>query len=93
VRGAPTLVQHQVWSQAIPQYALGHERVVGAALRIESEHPGLYLGGQWRGGVSLGDCLTQGQQMAMRVVQERGVPNVASVRFTSDGADRMPLTV
>jgi len=93
VRGAPTLVQHQVWSQAIPQYALGHERVVGAALRIESEHPGLYLGGQWRGGVSLGDCLAQGQQLATRIVQERGVPSGASIRLTSDGAHRTPLAV
>ncbi len=74
VRGAPSLVRHQVWPQAIPQYALGHEQVVGAALRVESEHPGLYLGGQWRGGVSLGDCLAQGQQLATRMVQERGVP-------------------
>lgn len=74
VRGAPRFVRHQIWPQAIPQYALGHERVLAAALRVESEHPGLYLGGQWRGGVSLGDCLTQGQQLATRVMQERGVP-------------------
>lgn len=89
VRGAPTLVAHQIWPQAIPQYALGHERVVGAALRIESEHPGLYLGGQWRGGVSLGDCLAQGQHLAMRIVQERGVTS-GGRRGTPHG---MPLTV
>lgn len=74
VRGDPTFVRHQIWPQAIPQYALGHERVLAAALRIESEHPGFYLGGQWRGGVSLGDCLAQGHQLATRILQERGVP-------------------
>lgn len=93
VRAAPTLVQHQIWPQAIPQYALGHERVVGAALRIESEHPGFYLGGQWRGGVSLGDCLAQGQQLATRIVQERGAASGQSNRFSGEGAHRTPLAV
>lgn len=70
-RGEPMFVHHQRWMQAIPQYELGHEHVVSAAASIESALPGLYLTGQWRAGVALGDCITQGQSTAARVVAER----------------------
>lgn len=71
VQGDPVFVNHQRWMQAIPQYELGHDRVVSAAAGIESALPGLYLTGQWRAGVSLGDCIAQGQAAAARVVAER----------------------
>ncbi len=71
VQGDPVFVNHQRWMQAIPQYELGHDRVVSAAASIESALPGLYLTGQWRAGVSLGDCIAQGQAAAARVVAER----------------------
>jgi oxygen-dependent protoporphyrinogen oxidase len=71
VRAQPVFVNHQRWAQAIPQYELGHDRVVAAAANIESALPGLYLAGQWRAGVSLGDCIAQGQAAAARVIAER----------------------
>lgn len=71
VTGEPVFVNHQRWMQAIPQYELGHDHVVSAAASIESALPGLYLTGQWRAGVSLGDCIAQGQASAARVVAER----------------------
>jgi len=71
VRGEPVFVHHQHWMQAIPQYELGHDKVVSAAASIESALPGLYLTGQWRAGVALGDCIAQGQAAAARVVAER----------------------
>lgn len=71
VRGAPTFVHHQQWPHAIPQYELGHEAVENGAARVESALPGLYLTGQWRAGVALGDCIAQGQATAARVIAER----------------------
>lgn len=71
LRGAPMFAHHQRWSQAIPQYELGHGNVLRAAEGIESALPGFYLCGQWRQGVALGDCIAQGQEMAARVVAER----------------------
>lgn len=71
VRAEPVFVNHQRWTQAIPQYELGHGHVVDAAASIESALPGLYLVGQWRAGVSLGDCIAQGQAAAARLVAER----------------------
>jgi oxygen-dependent protoporphyrinogen oxidase len=71
VRGAPVFTNHQRWAKAIPQYELGHEFVADAATNIESALPGLYLTGQWRAGVALGDCIAQGQAAAARLVSER----------------------
>lgn len=71
LRGQPVFTHHQRWERAIPQYELGHGAVVAAAANIEAALPGLYFAGQWRQGVSLGDCLAQGQQAAARIVAER----------------------
>ena len=71
LRGAPVFTHHQRWQRAIPQYELGHGEAVTAAANIEASLPGLYLTGQWRAGVSLGDCLAQGQQAAARIAAER----------------------
>lgn len=68
VRGAPMLVHHQRWPAAIPQYELGHQEVVDAAARIERAMPGVVLAGQWRAGVSIGDCIAQGQEAAARTL-------------------------
>ncbi len=75
--GEPSFVHHQRWLRAIPQYQLGHEAVVSGAARAETACPGLYLTGQWRAGVSLGECIAQGQQMAARVVAERWMSGAA----------------
>lgn len=71
LRGEPVFRQHQQWEQAIPQYELGHDAVLKAAANIESALPGLYLTGQWREGVALGECIAQGQATAARIVAER----------------------
>lgn len=71
IRAAPVFVHHQRWPQAIPQYDLGHEQVIAAAAGIEQALPGLYLTGQWRAGVALGECIAQGQATATRVLAER----------------------
>lgn len=71
VRGEPTMIKHQRWAQAIPQYEVGHGAVQKAAERVESALPGLYLTGQWRAGIALGDCIAQGQAAAERIVAER----------------------
>jgi oxygen-dependent protoporphyrinogen oxidase len=71
LRGQPVFTHHQRWERAIPQYELGHGHVVSAAANIEATLPGLYFTGQWRAGVSLGECIAQGQQAAARIVAER----------------------
>ena len=68
VSGAPKFVQHTVWPHAIPQYNLGHDSVSRAAETIESLVPGVVVDGQFRRGVSVGDCIAAGGTIATRVL-------------------------
>lgn len=67
VRGEPVFAQHVYWPRAIPQYTVGYQSVKDAADSTERQNPGLYLAGNYRNGVSVGDCIASGQQVAERV--------------------------
>jgi protoporphyrinogen/coproporphyrinogen III oxidase len=67
VRGEPVFVKHIYWPRAIPQYTVGYQAVKDAADMTEQQNPGLYLAGNYRHGVSVGDCMASGQQVAERV--------------------------
>jgi oxygen-dependent protoporphyrinogen oxidase len=67
IRGEPVFAHHVFWSRAIPQYTVGYAAVKSAAEAAESANPGLYLAGNYRHGVSVGDCVSSGQQVAARV--------------------------
>lgn len=67
VRGEPVFAKHVYWSRAIPQYTVGYQAVKDAADTTERQNPGLYLAGNYRNGVSVGDCVASGQQVAERV--------------------------
>ncbi len=67
VRADPVYVKHVFWPRAIPQYTLGYQSVKDAADATELANPGLYLAGNYRNGVSVGDCVASGQQLAERV--------------------------
>jgi oxygen-dependent protoporphyrinogen oxidase len=67
VRAMPVFVEHTTWPRAIPQYELGHDAIVAAAESVEDAVPGLVLDGQFRRGVSVGDCVTAGATLSSRV--------------------------
>lgn len=67
VRGDPVFSRHVFWPKAIPQYAVGYQAVKAAAESTEQSNPGLYLAGNYRNGVSVGDCIASGQAIATRV--------------------------
>jgi protoporphyrinogen/coproporphyrinogen III oxidase len=45
------------WPRAIPQYTLGHLQRIAAVERAEAAAPGLRFCCNWRGGVSVADCV------------------------------------
>jgi oxygen-dependent protoporphyrinogen oxidase len=64
LRGAPVVTDIARWPRSIPQPEVGHGRFVELAERLEREHPGLalagnFLGGRW-GGPSLPDSISRG---------------------------------
>jgi oxygen-dependent protoporphyrinogen oxidase len=66
VTGDPVFSHHTFWPKAIPQYNLGHERFLEPLARCEVQHPGLFIGGNARDGISLPDCLKSGTELARK---------------------------
>lgn len=57
------------WPRAIPQYTLGHDERIAAIDRATAHLPTLFFSANWRGGISLADCIARSQQTAVSVVQ------------------------
>lgn len=64
VRGEAVYVHLQRWPRAIPQYTLGYERFKAAIDAFEAGAPGLFIGGNARDGIALGNCLASGRRVA-----------------------------
>jgi protoporphyrinogen/coproporphyrinogen III oxidase len=69
VKGRPVFHRVSRWLRAIPQYHLGHLERMETVERFERVHPGLFLTGNFRGGISVGDCIINSEKNAERVKQ------------------------
>ena len=67
VRGKPTFVHTVFWPKAIPQYNVGYGKYRELLSDIESKAPNLFFAGHYRDGVSLGDSIVSGVNIAERV--------------------------
>lgn len=65
--GSPLFSAVQKWPRAIPQYLLGHQRRLDAVAALEQQQPRLAVFGNWRGGVSIADCIKAGCEQAERI--------------------------
>jgi oxygen-dependent protoporphyrinogen oxidase len=68
----PVFRQRVTWPRAIPQYHVGYRRVKDALDQVEANCPGLYLAGNYRAGVSVGDAAASGNAAAQRVAERLG---------------------
>ena len=66
VTGAPTYRHCFVFKRAIPQYNVGFSKFKEVMAGVEAAAPGLLVGGHCRSGISLGDSIASGQEMAER---------------------------
>lgn len=69
VRGTPTYQHVQVYPKAIPQYELGFGRFKALMDEIEARAPGVFLAGHFRNGISLGDSIIAGHDVAERIAR------------------------
>ncbi len=67
VKGRPTFRHCAFYPRAIPQYNLGYGRYRALMTEIETRSPGLYFAGHYRDGISLGDSIVSGCNIAERV--------------------------
>jgi len=69
VRGQPTFVHTAFWPKAIPQYNVGYGKYRDLLNDLEARNPNLFFAGHYRDGVSLGDSIVSGVNIAERVVK------------------------
>jgi oxygen-dependent protoporphyrinogen oxidase len=67
VKERPVFMHRAAHAKGIPQYELGYGRIHTQILEIEKRFPGLFFAGNWRGGISVGDAIHSGIQMAERI--------------------------
>jgi oxygen-dependent protoporphyrinogen oxidase len=56
------------WPKAIPQYRIGHGRIIERLLETENKLPGLFFTGNYRGGIAVGDCVIQSRKLADQIL-------------------------
>lgn len=63
VQGKPVFLHHRQWPHAIPQYQVGYGKYLRAMKQFEEANPGFRFAGNFRGGISVSDCLTNALEL------------------------------
>ena len=67
VKGQPVFTHTKTWPKAIPQYNVGYGKYRDLLNNLEAQNPNLFFAGHYRDGVSLGDSIVSGVNVAERV--------------------------
>lgn len=62
----PDFVHITQWEKAIPQYNIGHLDRMAVLDTFENEQKGFYFCANYRGGISVGDCVKSADEIAQR---------------------------
>ncbi|MHA7809188.1 MAG: protoporphyrinogen oxidase [Marinobacter adhaerens] len=68
IQARPVFTKVARWANAIPQYDVGHLTRIAKIDDIAERYKGLHLIGNWRDGISVGDCIDSGFAMAHRLI-------------------------
>ncbi len=64
ISGAPVSQHVSRWDRALPQYNIGHARIVTALRELCAKTPGIFLAGNYLAGPSLGACMDHANEVA-----------------------------
>lgn len=64
----PDFVYVTAWKHAIPQYVRGHLARMAKVDATEAAHPGLHYCANYRGGISVGDCVKSAHAVVERIL-------------------------
>ena len=67
ISAEPVLITKRFWSKAIPQYNLGYVEHENFFDHFEKDSRGLIFSGNYRGGISVGDCIKNAELVANKV--------------------------
>ena len=57
INSDPIFIKKMLWPKAIPQYSIGYIEHEKYFQMFEMSNPGIFLSGNYRGGISVGDCI------------------------------------
>ncbi len=63
----PVFMLSKFWPKAIPQYNLGYIEHENYFDEFEKSNPGIILGGNYRGGISVGDCIKNSEILLNKI--------------------------
>jgi len=69
LRGDPTFQHLSPYPQSIPQYNVGYGKYLNRMLLIETNHPGIHFAGHYRDGISVGNSILSGINVAERIIK------------------------
>jgi oxygen-dependent protoporphyrinogen oxidase len=69
ISARPAAIHVARWMRALPQYNLGHARIVDELRQLCAATPGIFLAGNYLAGPSLGACVEQANDVAEYVAR------------------------
>ena len=63
----PVYIKDRLWPKAIPQYRLGYIEHEQYFERFEADNPGIFLSGNFRGGISVADCIINSELVCKKI--------------------------
>jgi oxygen-dependent protoporphyrinogen oxidase len=67
ISAEPVLAAKRFWPKAIPQYNIGYVEHENFFDHFEKQNRGIALGGNYRGGISVGDCIKNSELVAQKI--------------------------
>lgn len=67
IEGNPVFTKITRWQKAIPQLNLGYTTLLEQIEACERKFPGIHFAGNYRGGISVGDCITSGAELSDKI--------------------------
>ncbi|MFC1477175.1 protoporphyrinogen oxidase [candidate division KSB1 bacterium] len=63
----PVYIANRFWEKAIPQYTPGYIEHIRCFEQFEESHPGFFIGGNFRGGISVSDCIGNSRKTCEKI--------------------------
>jgi oxygen-dependent protoporphyrinogen oxidase len=67
ISNEPLFIKDRMWNNAIPQYNIGYIEHENYFDKFEKDNPGILIGGNYRGGISVGDCVKNSEITLQRI--------------------------
>jgi len=67
IKGEPVHLAKRFWEKAIPQYTIGYVEHENYIDHFEKDNRGIFLSGNYRGGISVGDCIKNAELVLNKI--------------------------